>query len=206
MCKKTLLLTAALVSSFGAVAQALPDGTTSLLPAGVTANIGQEKMFVKQKNLCVAGSPSKGYKAYFSATDADHGEELWVTDGTPTGTHMVKDINPGVATSDIQWLTRFNDKVVFSAKDDEDNGSELWISDGTEAGTYMIKDIHDFGSSNPIAFCQMDETHFVFFATDGESEFAASTPPALALDLRWHRGRHKTCQSGRLYLSRCRRR
>lgn len=176
MCKKTLLLTAALVSSFGAVAQALPDGTTSLLPAGVTANIGQEKMFVKQKNLCVAGSPSKGYKAYFSATDADHGEELWVTDGTPTGTHMVKDINPGVATSDIQWLTRFNDKVVFSAKDDEDNGSELWISDGTEAGTYMIKDIHDFGSSNPIAFCQMDETHFVFFATDGESEFAASTP------------------------------
>lgn len=79
MCKKTLLLTAALVSSFGAVAQALPDGTTSLLPAGVTANIGQEKMFVKQKNLCVAGSPSKGYKAYFSATDADHGEELWVT-------------------------------------------------------------------------------------------------------------------------------
>lgn len=78
MCKKTLLLTAALVSSFGAVAQALPDGTTSLLPAGVTANIGQEKMFVKQKNLCVAGSPSKGYKAYFSATDADHGEELWV--------------------------------------------------------------------------------------------------------------------------------
>ena len=33
MFKKTLLLTAALVSSFGAVAQALPDGTTSLLPA-----------------------------------------------------------------------------------------------------------------------------------------------------------------------------
>ena len=49
MCKKTLLLTAALVSSFGAVAQALPDGTTSLLPAGVIANIGQEKMFAKQK-------------------------------------------------------------------------------------------------------------------------------------------------------------
>ena len=207
MCKKTLLLTAALVSSFGAVAQALPEGTTSLLPAGVIANIGQEKMFIKQKNLCVAGSPSKGYKAYFSATDAEHGEELWVTDGTPSGTHIVKDINPGVSSSEIQWLTRFNDKVVFSAKDTEDNGSELWISDGTEEGTNMIKDIHEFDSSNPIAFCQMDETHFVFFATDGESEYAASTPPpALALDLRWHRGRHKTCQSGRLYLSRCRRR
>ena len=176
MCKKTLLLTAALVSSFGAVAQALPEGTTSLLPAGVIANIGQEKMFIKQKNLCVAGSPSKGYKAYFSATDAVHGEELWVTDGTPTGTRMVKDINPGVSSSEIQWLTRFNDKVVFSAKDDEDNGSELWISDGTEEGTKMIKDIHEFDSSNPIAFCQMDETHFVFFATDSESEFAASTP------------------------------
>lgn len=176
MLKQTLLLSAAAFCSFGAVAQALPEGTSSLLPAGVTANIGQEKVYYKQKNLCVAGSPEKGYRAFFSATDADHGEELWVTDGTPDGTYMVKDINPGVATSEIQWLTRFNDKVVFSAKDSEDTGSELWISDGTEEGTYMVKDIHDFGSSNPLAFCQMDENHFVFFATDGESEFADSTP------------------------------
>lgn len=105
----------------------------------------------------------------FAATDSDHGEELWVTDGTAAGTKMVKDINPGISTSNVCYLTRFNDKVVFSATDGE-NGEEVWISDGTEAGTYMVKDIHELESSNPVGFSQLDETRFIFFAMDFESE------------------------------------
>jgi ELWxxDGT repeat protein len=31
----------------------------------------------------------------FSAGDAIHGYELWVTDGTAAGTHLVDDIRPG---------------------------------------------------------------------------------------------------------------
>ena len=119
--KKNLLLLA-LAGTIGAGslgAQTLPEGMTALLPAGVTVNLDQNKKFYAQKNLCVAGSPEKGYYAFFQATDADHGEELWITDGTPAGTRMVKDINPGVATSNIQYLTRFNDKVVFGANDGE---------------------------------------------------------------------------------------
>ena len=175
MKKQALLISSALMCAAGAFAQALPEGTTALLPAGVTANLSQNKQFYAQKNLCVAGSPEKGYQAFFQAKDAAHGEELWVTDGTAAGTRLVKDINPGVATSDIQYITRFNDKVVFSANDGE-NGYELWISDGTEAGTYMVKDIHELESSNPIAFCQLDENHMVFFATDFESETYAANP------------------------------
>ncbi|MDE6077148.1 MAG: hypothetical protein K2G29_05390, partial [Muribaculaceae bacterium] len=169
MRKQALLLSSAAICCLGAVAQTLPEGTTALLPAGVKANITQNKQFYGQKNLCIAGSPETGYKAFFSASDADHGEELWITDGTQEGTRMVKDILPGVGTSDIQYLTRFNDKVVFSANDGE-NGYELWISDGTEAGTRMVKDIHEMDSSNPIGFCQMDENRFIFFATDFDSE------------------------------------
>lgn len=149
--------------------------TTTLLPEGVKVNLSQTKHFDEQKNLCVAGSPEKGYKAFFQATDADHGEELWVTDGTPAGTRMVKDINPGMSTSDIQYLTRFNDKVVFSA-DDGENGHELWISDGTEDGTYMVKDIHEFESSNPVGFRQLNETQFVFYAKTFDSENAGTEP------------------------------
>lgn len=175
MRKQALLLSSAVLCCMGAVAQTLPEGTTALLPAGVKANITQNKQFYAQKNLCIAGSPEKGYKAFFSATDADHGEELWVTDGTPAGTYMVKDIQPGLGTSDIQYLTRFNDKVVFSANDGE-NGYELWISDGTEAGTRMVKDIHEMDSSNPIGFCQMDENRFIFFATDFDSELEYDNP------------------------------
>src|ERR1700739_1754638 len=31
--------------------------------------------------------------------DGIHGQELWATDGTPAGTHLVRDINPGPASS-----------------------------------------------------------------------------------------------------------
>lgn len=168
MKKQTLLLTA-LAATLSAGAITLPEGVTELLPAGVKANLSQTKKVNEEKNLCVAGSPSKGYYAFFSATDATNGEELWITDGTPAGTRLVKDINPGDGSSDPRWLTRFNDKVVFSANDGE-NGQELWISDGTEEGTYMVKDIHEMESSSPLGFCQLDETHMVFFAMDFESE------------------------------------
>lgn len=171
MKKENLLLSAALLCSTGAFAQALPEGMTALLPEGVTANISQNKQVYAQKNMAVAGSPEKGYYAFFSAIDADHGEELWVTNGTAEGTHMVKDINPGLATSDIQWITRFNDKVIFTATDGE-NGYEPWISDGTEEGTYMLKDIHELESSNAVGYCQLNESHLIFYAMDFDSEMA----------------------------------
>jgi ELWxxDGT repeat protein len=33
-------------------------------------------------------------RALFTADDGVHGEELWVTDGTPGGTLLVEDLNP----------------------------------------------------------------------------------------------------------------
>ena len=170
--KKTYLLMASLLMAGGAVAQLQPNvggELVALLPDGVTANIDQTKMFQTAKNLAVAGSPEKGYYAFFSASDTDHGEELWVTNGTAEGTHMVMDINPGVASSEVNWLTRFNDKVVFSATDGV-WGSQLWISDGTEEGTHMVKQIHELDNADPKGFCQLNESQFVFFATSLDSE------------------------------------
>lgn len=170
MRKRNLLLTgAAFLTCAGMSAVEFADGSTPLLPDGVTINYEQNKHFWGQKTLTVAGSAEKGYKAFFEAKDAEHGGELWVTDGTPAGTKMVKDINPGVETSNVCWLTRFNDKVVFSANNGED-GQQLWISDGTKEGTYMVAVIHPFGDADPKGFCQIDETRFTFFATDMESE------------------------------------
>jgi ELWxxDGT repeat protein len=168
MKKKNLLLTTAMLLLAGYTAAQDAGEVTSLLPDGVTANINSERKMGKQKNLIVAGSPEKGYKAFFAATDATHGEELWVTDGTVAGTHMVKDIVGGTGGSNPSYLGRLNDKVLFSAYTD-DTGQELWVSDGTEEGTFMLADTYMVGDGDPKGFCQVNETQAVFSATDDES-------------------------------------
>ncbi len=51
---------------------------------------------VSLDSLCSAGSPrqltSTGDRVFFTADDGVHGVELWVTDGTREGTHMVRDL------------------------------------------------------------------------------------------------------------------
>ena len=91
-------------------------------------------------------------KLYFSAIDAENGEELWVSDGTTAGTQLVKDIYPGsndygsYGDSYPRNLVEFNNKLYFSANDNE-NGRELWVSDGTSEGTQLVKDINPDNSS-----------------------------------------------------------
>jgi len=105
-------------------------------------------------------------KLYFSASNAN-GKELWVSDGTLTGTKMVKDIYAGknsygsVYSSIPMNLTVINNKLYFSASDE--NGQELWVSDGTDAGTKMVKDIFtgkdrysNVNSSNPNSLTVMN--------------------------------------------------
>lgn len=49
----------------------------------------------------------------FQATDADHGAELWKTDGTGAGTTLVKDIFPGEKSGSPTTLTPFEDYLYF---------------------------------------------------------------------------------------------
>ncbi len=76
-----------------------------------------------------------------SANDGVHGYELWISDGTQEGTSMIKDINPGNASSMINSNTFrsfvvSNDKLYFHA--DDGSGLGLWVSDGTSDGTYKL--------------------------------------------------------------------
>jgi ELWxxDGT repeat protein len=80
-------------------------------------------------------------KVYFGFDDVNHGNELWVTDLTPAGTHLVKDINPGTSDSSPDHLTRVGDLLFFTALD-PNFGREVWRSDGTAAGTFMLKDVN----------------------------------------------------------------
>src|SRR5436190_5927159 len=78
---------------------------------------------------------------YFVANDGVHGSELWRTDGTPAGTSIVRDVNPGPNTgvSPSEAPVVFGGALYFAATDPS-HGSELWRSDGTAAGTTMVVD------------------------------------------------------------------
>jgi ELWxxDGT repeat protein len=82
----------------------------------------------------------------FFVQDQAHGLEPWVTDGTPAGTRLLKDIHPGPSSCGVEMVTATNGMVFFIA-DDGTNGLELWRSDGTADGTRMVANIGP-GSAN----------------------------------------------------------
>jgi ELWxxDGT repeat protein len=110
--------TVALVSAGGAVEAAAADAPSSN-PAGLVR---------------------VGDVVFFQAHDGSHGKELWKSNGTPGGTVLVKDINPGTSDGWPAGLIPVESQVFFAASDGV-HGSELWKSDGTEGGTAMVEDI-----------------------------------------------------------------
>lgn len=98
---------------------------------------------------------------YFIATNGSNGYEIWKSDGTNSGTVMLKDINAGsgsgmyvdgsgMGTSEIFV---HNGTIYFTANNGSD-GFELWKSDGTTIGTVMIEDMWTgTNGSFPLAFC-----------------------------------------------------
>ena len=78
---------------------------------------------------------------FFAANDGAHRRELWRSDGTRSGTRMVRDIKPGARDSYPNDLTAVHRHVYFAADDGRHGRYELWRSDGTRAGTTLVKDI-----------------------------------------------------------------
>ena len=138
---------------------------------------------------------------YFSADDGEHGEELWISDGTMDGTRLVKDVNtlatcdewtgvPGwgslPCSSEPTYLTELNGFVYFAATNG-DIGRELWKSDGTDANTTLVKNINILETCNTqgeepdsgTSPCSSDPTRLtrvndlLFFAADDDGDSIA---------------------------------
>src|ERR671912_257258 len=79
---------------------------------------------------------------FFQATTAKHGDELWKSNGTKSGTKIVKDIVPGPGVSDPEDIVSTAPRTTFFRAWDRNHGEELWKTDGTEKGTKLVKDIN----------------------------------------------------------------
>ena len=108
-----------------------------------------------------------GNALYFDANDRNNRNELWKSDGTASGTVMVKDIAPiGTSASSPQYLIGIGNTLYFQATDGT-NGIELWKSDGTASGTVMVQDINSGGSGSSPKYLTVVDNTLYFQATDG---------------------------------------
>jgi ELWxxDGT repeat protein len=107
---------------------------------------------------------------YFTATSGNQfGNELFRTDGTDTGTYLLKDIFEGTNSSNIDNFT-IGDNVLFFTANDGVNGIEVWRTDGTDTGTYMVKNINPSGSSSPQDLIYLPSKKSILFsANDGSN-------------------------------------
>ncbi|MCA9158503.1 MAG: choice-of-anchor J domain-containing protein, partial [Planctomycetales bacterium] len=117
---------------------ALESTQVSILRGGkaLVADINQNEtgLVVSRDQIPVAGT------LYFAADDRIHGSELWVSDGTAAGTRLVRDLNPGSASSKPSHFVSAGSTAVFVA-DDGINGLQVWRSDGTFEGTWRIANV-----------------------------------------------------------------
>lgn len=110
----------------------------------------------------------------FVANDGIHGDELWISDGTESGTLLLKDITEGSASTKF-WSFFTRDDQVYFVADDGIHGEELWRTDGTESGTIMLKDINPSGDGVNATFFQ--------FATSGQYIYFQAYSPQTGNEL-----------------------
>jgi ELWxxDGT repeat protein len=135
---------------------------TSTVPILVVEKIGKSI-----RNLSAIGD-----RLFFTVYDEVHGRELWTSDGTDSGTRLIKDITAGSAGTDIYLLAEASNYVFFIA-DDSVHGPELWKTDGTEVGTSLVRDINpgvegcvNLGDTSGLSHCSATGKIF-FSATNG---------------------------------------
>lgn len=126
-------------------------------------------------------------KVYFAASDGNgvNNFELWETNGTPTGTKLLKNIHQsGNAGSYPKYFTELNNRLYFSARSGG-IGYELNQTDGTLSGTLTVKDINPGSiSSSPESFVKFNnKIYFTAIHTNvGRELYSVSGPSLINVD------------------------
>ncbi|MCW3167867.1 T9SS type A sorting domain-containing protein [Chryseobacterium sp. 09-1422] len=112
---------------------------------------------------------------YFFGNNNNYGREIWKTDGSVAGTTVVKDINPGTASSIIfgnEKMYQFSNKIVFIAMDGNSNLG-LWSTDGSSINTTSFYTLSNNSIFYDFDFQNYDKLLFTvngnLWKTDGTS-------------------------------------
>jgi ELWxxDGT repeat protein len=119
-------------------------------------------------------------KLFLEIEEIGSGTEIWVSDGTPDGTMLLKDINPNADNSQLlgnRVVLIEHNGVVYFARDDmgTPHNEELWKTDGTSAGTVKVKELNteseSFASSFPKHFfIHEGQLYFIAYSSDTENQ------------------------------------
>lgn len=102
---------------------------------------------------------------FLGKLDTDTEPTLWRSDGTTSGTQKVLTSVSGEEIKEIEFLTKIEDKLFFSAANSNQD-KELWAIDGITFEAKLVKNINPFGSSNPDNFVGLNGMIY-FTADDG---------------------------------------
>ncbi len=122
-CILTILFSGLVVAQAPQLIQDINDGSSGSNP---------RNLFVFNGSLYFSADDSSGV----NSGGTDTGAEVWITDGTATGTSIVSDINPGDGDGSNPFaFFELNGNLYFNANA---GSSELWTTDGTAAGTTLV--------------------------------------------------------------------
>jgi ELWxxDGT repeat protein len=152
----------------------LPDGPQALWRSdGTSGSTGMVRQFPKQPSMAFSifdiphlGLTALGSRLVFAVNDSVHGREPWISDGTPGGTALLRDIFPGPSGSGVTSFTAAAGQLYFAA-DDGGHGFEPWHTDGTPDGTRLVQDLAPEGASSYPANFTIAGNLLFFSADDG---------------------------------------
>ena len=98
---------------------------------------------------------------FFVALDSTNGWQLWRSNGTSTGTFLVRQIGSGAFTARPRYLTNVNGTLFFVANDG--TGDKIWRSNGDASSTQRLDSLTS-GLNNPRFLTNVSNT--LFFTAD----------------------------------------
>ncbi len=91
--------------------------------------------------------------------------EIWITDGTTDGTHIVKDSVSYYLANNIPSYAYLNGKFYFKSEN-----AELWSTDGTSSGTKLVKNIYPNNIYDEIVRMDTFQSKLIFTSEQSSKE------------------------------------